>query len=751
MTAKKVLTGILVMAACTMFGETKTAPSKVTFNTKGRAKVRWKLKWQAQSLKYPAGAVVEKIKANIKDGMKNNRAKIEFYKNYNNAGKFSGLLGSEVFTIKPNKTAVYTFSTPVELSGAADGIYYLKLSPAEGGVVHGLYQKDDKGNNPLTAGMVYFSNRPKGLGKDADISRLIIYTNPLSEEAAAKAWKAAAKARRALTKNILDFGAKGDGETNDTTAFEKALSGGGNLYVPAGTYILGPKPMNIPKNLVLWGDGRGTVLKPVKGTGVLFKLSSGAQIRNLSIDGKNVKKGGVNDGLIVIRRANGCLIDSVYIKDCNRVAVWTANANDIIIQNCDIRNVWMGIGLVFSNRVKVLGNTVVDAYRHGIQFWGSQGSGKGKEHEKILSEDLIFANNYVKNGGGGAIWGAGGRRVIMTGNIVDGCKDVGLDPEFCEDVTITGNIANNCYNAGISLFYTCKRVSIVGNTVYNNSVPKDKEKSAIFTMLQRKLTKEEMNVPWYVRSGIWLVPPNRAKMATDTGNEDVTIVGNTIYTKRDDGIPRRDIWIGGSVKNVRIEANTLSGQGVYFGDQQANLFRLGKQPLMLPPADTVTFKTRGKRKTRWKLKWQAQGLKYPNGAVVDRIQAVFKDGMKKNRAKIEFYKNYNGAGKFSGLIASKVFTVKPNGWRTFSFSPPVELSGAADGIYYLKLSPAVSGVVHGLYQKGDDGSDPLRHGTGTKGGMAYFSNAPKGLGKDVDMSLLTIHTNPLSKKNNKKK
>ena len=182
MTAKKILMAILVMAACTMLGETQTASSKVTFNTKAKVKIRWKLKWQAQSLKYPAGAVVEKIKANIKDGMKNNRAKIEFYKNYNGAGKFSGLLGSEIFTIKPNKTVVYIFSTPVELSGAEDGIYYFKLSPAEGGVVHGLYQKGDKGNNPLTAGMVYFSNRPKGLGKDADISRLTIYTRPLSKK-----------------------------------------------------------------------------------------------------------------------------------------------------------------------------------------------------------------------------------------------------------------------------------------------------------------------------------------------------------------------------------------------------------------------------------------------------------------------------------------------------------------------------------------------------------------------------------------
>ena len=408
--------------------------------------------------------------------------------------------------------------------------------------------------------------------------------------------KATVKARRGLPYNVINFGAKGDGKTNDTAAFEKALAGGGSIYIPAGTYLLGPERLNIPKNLVIRGDGRATVLKPVKGTAELFTLNSGAQMRNLSIDGRDVKKGSVSNGLIVVRRADDCLIDSVYVKDCDRAAVMTDHANDLIIQNCDFRKVGLGISLIFSNRVKVLNNTVVDARVHGIQFWGSKGSGKGKEHEKILSEDLIFANNYVKNGGGGAIWGAGGRRVIMNNNIVDGCRDVGLDPEFCEDVVISGNTARNCYNAGISLFFTCKRVTITGNTVYNNATPNPKQKAAIFTMIQGKLSKEEMKLPWYVRSGIWLVPPNREKMATDTGHEDITIVGNTIYTTDKDKIPRRDIWIGAEVKNVRIEANTLSGHGIYYGGHHRvnpqNLIKLKKQPLIInnmPTPDKPKF------------------------------------------------------------------------------------------------------------------------------------------------------------------
>ena len=44
--------------------------------------------------------------------------------------------------------------------------------------------------------------------------------------------------------NVHDFGAKGDGNTNDTAAFQTALDrcaavGGGEVLVPAGDYLIG--------------------------------------------------------------------------------------------------------------------------------------------------------------------------------------------------------------------------------------------------------------------------------------------------------------------------------------------------------------------------------------------------------------------------------------------------------------------------------------------------------------------------------
>ncbi len=71
---------------------------------------------------------------------------------------------------------------------------------------------------------------------------------------------------------VTDFGAKGDGKTDDTEAFQKALSGaaekGGIVFAPAGTYLIAGT-LDVPQGVMLRGVweaphhtdiGKGTVL-----------------------------------------------------------------------------------------------------------------------------------------------------------------------------------------------------------------------------------------------------------------------------------------------------------------------------------------------------------------------------------------------------------------------------------------------------------------------------------------------------------
>ncbi|MBQ4152888.1 MAG: hypothetical protein IJD11_00910 [Oscillospiraceae bacterium] len=88
-------------------------------------------------------------------------------------------------------------------------------------------------------------------------------------------------------KSVLDFGAKGDGVTNDHAAFQKALdSGAGYLYVPVGKYVIGgtltlhsdTRLRLHPEAVMFWGNGSGQ-----NASSHLITNEKGA--RNIAVEG----------------------------------------------------------------------------------------------------------------------------------------------------------------------------------------------------------------------------------------------------------------------------------------------------------------------------------------------------------------------------------------------------------------------------------------------------------------------------------
>jgi parallel beta-helix repeat protein len=337
--------------------------------------------------------------------------------------------------------------------------------------------------------------------------------------------------------SVRDFGAKGDGQNNDTAAFEAALSSkDSSVVIPSGKYLLGPHPLVIPEGVVVSGVGSASCILPVAETTTLFTMMADSQIRDISVNGKNVKKGSYNDdGVILARKSRNLLIQNVSFLQTDRVCLTSDKSEELTIRDCLFRQIGMAVHIDVSHRISLINNRIFDASLHGVEIWGCLGW-----KEKACS-DIIITGNYVKNGGRGAIWGVGIKRVIMANNIVDGALDVGLDLEWCEDATISGNVVSRCYNAGISLFFSCERVSITGNTIINDY----------------PISEEDAKADWWVRSGIWLTDPNRKEFPADNGHRDVTITGNAIFCAEGPG--RRAIWIGAESKNITIGLNVLNG------------------------------------------------------------------------------------------------------------------------------------------------------------------------------------------------
>ena len=63
-----------------------------------------------------------------------------------------------------------------------------------------------------------------------------------------------------LSVSIIDFGAKGDGVTDDTFAFEKALENSKNVFIPSGTYLIS-RTLYLKSGTELYGEGDKSIIK----------------------------------------------------------------------------------------------------------------------------------------------------------------------------------------------------------------------------------------------------------------------------------------------------------------------------------------------------------------------------------------------------------------------------------------------------------------------------------------------------------
>ena len=335
-----------------------------------------------------------------------------------------------------------------------------------------------------------------------------------------------ASARSAPAVSVRDFGAVGDGKTDDTNAFVKALEeSDGDLFVPPGRYVVAE--VNVPDATFVHGAGARSVivLLPDKD----YALTPGANCRLTDLtftvlDREKDRTSAVTTGLIRIGQVEGVTLTRLTFQNAMRGGVVTDHATRFRVTHCNFRNLGVGVSIQFSQRGIITDNVVEDIGQHGIQFWGNW------KFELMDCKDLVFARNIVRNVAGGGIWGTGGVRIVMNDNVVDGAGDICLDYEWCRDSTIVGNTVRNGNNAGISLFFSCHNVNISGNTV---------------VITDGKVGR---------RDGIWLTGTNKLKFKGDTGHRTVAIVGNAIRAEGKD--KRHGIFIG-SGSNIHAADNVL--------------------------------------------------------------------------------------------------------------------------------------------------------------------------------------------------
>jgi parallel beta-helix repeat protein len=234
--------------------------------------------------------------------------------------------------------------------------------------------------------------------------------------------------------------------TTDNVEIQQAIdavtaAGGGHVYLQAGTYNLAAT-INLKSNVILEGQGVGTILKPVSGTSIITAYSSG--------------------GAITCQTISQAAVMSLRIDGTNfqhdSAAVHIDNCSDIKVGNCRIDNingfgVFTTAGLTGSASGTTQRVTIFNNYIYGYGLNDLIGGG-AYTTTATVTDVKAYANELIQdctvNGYGNAIDMIGTTRMTITGNDSTGSINMGTEHGNHSYMVISGNTIKPAINLSSS-------------------------------------------------------------------------------------------------------------------------------------------------------------------------------------------------------------------------------------------------------------------------------------------------------------
>lgn len=263
--------------------------------------------------------------------------------------------------------------------------------------------------------------------------------------------------------NVKDFGAVGDGVTDDTVAIQAALTAatGKGLYFPPASYKISAE-LNVSANTYVFAKNSTAVLTQVTSGQNAFTLLG----NNISIDGLHIVGPNVGSGSAIRgdSRTNpiicNCVIQSwlygVQLRGCKNAQVEdnrfyggtydSGSSSDIFIY---------GSSGSPSNRVIISRNFCLSNNDNGISVDTNSG-----DREVIISNNLIYpldtdgvtaladANNRKRYGIVVGYNGGTSTRAVVSGNLLRDIPYSGIYIQAATmpsgDVSVIGNVVTHC-------------------------------------------------------------------------------------------------------------------------------------------------------------------------------------------------------------------------------------------------------------------------------------------------------------------
>ena len=259
--------------------------------------------------------------------------------------------------------------------------------------------------------------------------------------------------------SVKDFGAVGDGTTDDRTAIQAALTASTSVYfpTPSVSYYLSDS-VSPQSNTTIFGDGAASHIQVIDGTVNCFYLNgvSGVVVRDLKISTKlQTNATAYKCAVLMANECRNCIVENVQVFNWGHWGVAIFSSSNCIVRGCRFSS-WFGtvgdsaqivIYKTSSNNL-IEGNYCSAATDHGI-FMQDPYAGDTPTGNSIVNNYVSAAKGdgisvYVTSAYDTQTLILGNRIFDIAGTFLSGQSGHGIYIQSCGGALVTNNTISNC-------------------------------------------------------------------------------------------------------------------------------------------------------------------------------------------------------------------------------------------------------------------------------------------------------------------